>query len=147
VPLSDYDKGLIARRAGGEYGMNAILHRILLDNRKNREPDEADYLDFLRLVTKKSWDWGEYEALQRKILDRHPYPFGRPKEERPAEPIKQNRIYKCRICGEGGHNARSCPKKDGKTVIKYDDGFPRLAPGVDPSAMTDLQVEREPEKP
>lgn len=133
VSLTERDKELIARRAAGEYACAPQLRKISL---KSRDPDDAVYLDFLRLVLQRSFNIEDYERLQLKVLEQHPHPFGLPPKKKTTKSVSKQstkRVYKCRVCDGPGHNARGCPNKPEGPTTTDTDGFTRLSPGFDPS--------------
>jgi hypothetical protein len=139
VKLTECERILIARRAAGEYGVVSAVRRIVDAHKKNRNPDDAIFLEFSRLIFQKSWRNEDYERLQRSVLAVIPEPWGPPfwKREPKPEPAgttrKKRRIVKCGLCSGEGHNARTCPSKPSTPTATYTDGIERLAPGFDPN--------------
>ena len=146
--LSDREKELIARRAGGEYAIIPTIRNILTKHQKNRNPEDAPFLDFARLVLRKTIPWDEYMSQAKIVLDLYPEPFGPPwnkqglegpipgpypESEAPKKKTKKKRQRKCGICSEPGHNARTCPQKPATPTMTSDDGIERLTPGFDPN--------------
>jgi hypothetical protein len=77
VKLTEREKKLVARRAHGEYAVNDPVERIWRAHRKkNRNPEDAPYLEFMRVVHKKNHTWDEYAEVMKPLLDLHPYPWG-----------------------------------------------------------------------
>lgn len=133
--LTEQDRMLIARRAAGEYACMPQLRRISL---KSRDPADAVYIDFLRLVLKRGFKIEDYERLQLRVLALHPHPFGLPPKKKSSKrtAAPKQRVYKCRICDKPGHNARGCPNKPEGPTTTDTDGFTRLSPGFDPSRQS-----------
>ena len=139
--LSEEERRIIAQRAAGSYAILPRLRRLMQDHKKNRSPEDAVFLEFGALVLKKSWDWAEYERLQRLVLTEVPEPWGPQvrRKERPAGDVdevpkpKKKRTVTCGICGGQGHNARSCSDKPDTPTITHTDGFERVKPGYDPN--------------
>ena len=145
-------------RAGGAYGIIPEIRKIVAKHAENTNPDDAVFLEFSRLVVKKSIKLGEYERLQLAVLEIVPRPFGmvwsksappdplpgpypesEPKKKRP----KKRCIVSCGICGEPGHNARGCANKPDTSVVKHTDGVERLTPGFDPNPPKKVDEEKE----
>lgn len=133
---------LIARRAFGEYSIIPQVRTIVSQHRKNRNPDDQVLLEFARLVQQKSWDWKEFERLQKAVMEIIPEPYGTPwwkkprSESKPAgttTPKRKKRVIKCGICSGEGHNARTCPSKPNTPTVTHTDGIERLSPGFDPN--------------
>ncbi len=102
MKLTHDEKLTIAQRAAGSYATISKLRRIVEDHKRNRDPDDAPYLEFGRLVLKQTWTWPDYERLQRGVLNLWPEPFGpqyvggspveqKPKKSRKAAGKKDSR--------------------------------------------------------
>lgn len=133
--LTDYEIEMVCRRAMGEYAIIGACRRILTSHKKSdRDPKDKLYYEFLEVALAKTIKWARYEKLQKQILERHPPrtppPLDQPRTKQKPEKVKG--VRRCKICGTPGHNARTCPEKEGKKTLEYDDGFERLAPGYDP---------------
>jgi hypothetical protein len=77
VRLTEWERKLVARRAYGEYGVNESIDRIWREHRKkNRTPEDAPYLEFMRVVYKKTFDWDDYVEAALPLHALHPYPWG-----------------------------------------------------------------------
>jgi hypothetical protein len=76
--LTDRERNIIAQRAAGSYAIVPQLQKIIIDHRKSKSIKDMPFLEFGRLVMKKSWDRDEYERLQRAVLNIIPHPFGIP---------------------------------------------------------------------
>lgn len=144
MKLTEAERLLIARRAHGEYAIIPNVRKIVEAHRKNRRPEDAVFLDFARLVMRKSWDWDDYERLARAVLEVIPEPYGTPwwKKPRtepkpagatPAPKKKKKRVIRCGICSGSGHNSRTCPNKPDTPTVTHTDGIERLSPGFDPN--------------
>ena len=104
MKLSDEEKKIIAQRAAGSYAILARLGEIIRAHRKNRNPEDLPYLEFGRLVVKRSWDQDAYEEKQRVVIDLFPAPFGSgprkkvdpTKQESPKKHKKSTRKQSCR---------------------------------------------------
>jgi len=144
--LTDQEKNYIARRAAGSFAIIPAVQRIVEAHKKNRNPDDAVFLEFARLVLRKSFTWDEYERQSQLVAAIIPHPFGIPwhlKEKlEPADapevaPTKKKkkarRVVKCGICAGEGHNARTCPSKPDTSTVTHTDGIERLSPGFDPN--------------
>lgn len=84
MTLSNLERNTIARRAAGEYGAVPAVRRIVEAHRRNQTPEDQVFLDFARLIIKQTWDWGEYQRLQKAVLTLIPNPFGPPVVHRKA---------------------------------------------------------------
>ena len=144
--LTARERLLIARRAGGEYGVIPQIRKIAaLQKKGEREDTDAIFFDFARLVLQKSWSMDEYLRLQKAVLTEIPEPRGEPfwKKPQPAPevepagtvalPKKKKRVITCGICEGVGHNARTCPAKPNTPTVTHTDGAERLTPGFDPN--------------
>lgn len=152
IRLSDDEKAIIAQRAGGCYSIVPALRRIKTKHTANRNKDDRVYLQFISVCLNKRFDEENYERLQRQILNKHPYPFGyyaldKNETKTEAKTQKPKRQRKCGLCGKAGHNSRSCKKQTGEAILKYKDGFPRLAPGYDPNPASPKDGTSEPSTP
>jgi len=137
MSLSEHERRLIARRASGEYAIVSRVEKIVREHKKNRDPADANLLEFARLVTKKTWSWDEYSRLQKIVLEEAPEPWGprlRPKQPKQSkQPKRSKRVVRCGICGGEGHNARTCAERPDTPTVQYTDGIERLSPGFDPN--------------
>jgi len=68
--MTDHEKELVARRAYGEYAVNEQCTRIWEKYRKKLRG--SIYIEFLRVIHKKSYSWEEYEVAARSIHKEHP---------------------------------------------------------------------------
>jgi hypothetical protein len=136
MKLTEREKTLIARRAAGEYAIIPAVERIVRDHKKNRNPDDQVFLDYARWALTAKWNAKDYERLATAVLAIIPEPFGPPWwkriDETPA-PTLTKRKRKCGLCGQPGHNARTCPDKTSGPTMTYSDGNERLTPGFDPN--------------
>jgi len=155
MSLTEGERNLIAQRAGGSYAIIPNIRQIVQEQVKNRNPDDAVFLEFARLVIRKSFEWDEYEVQAKSILAIIPFPFGRPKplieKIEPADDLeiaptkkkeKARRAVTCGICGGEGHNARTCPNKTDTATVTHTDGIERLSPGFDPNPPKVEEVEK-----
>jgi len=135
--LTDREQLIIAMRAHGSYGVIPAMQKIVTIHRKNRNLDDAVFLDFAKLTLKKH-EWDDYERLGRAVLAIIPEPFGAPYraptaeevvEEDLAPKIKSRRTVTCSICSKSGHNAKTCPDKPNTPTVQCADGLTRLTPG------------------
>lgn len=157
MSLTDRERRMIARRAGGEHAVNDVVARIVRAHKSNRDPDDEVFLDFARLIQQRSYEWDEYARLQRKVLNIISDPWGtedvtrvrrkarvrtEPETTVPdaaivevagPDPKTKKRVVTCGICGLTGHNVRTCPNKATGPTLKYADGVERLSPGYDPN--------------
>jgi len=155
LKLTDHERLLIAQRAQGSYAIIPQVRRIVSAHQKNRNPEDAPFLEFARLTLRKSHAWDDYERLGRAVLAIIPEPHGTPfwklPKPDPVEPAgedkvrapKQKRSRKCGICSERGHNARTCPNKPDTPTVTHTDGIERLSPGFDPNPPSKVEEEKE----
>jgi len=87
MTLTDDEKVLIARRAGGEYAAIPQIRKLVANHHKNRNPDDEVYLSFARLSVRKSWDWDDYEEKAQAVLAFIPHPWS--PDAAPKEPKKE----------------------------------------------------------
>jgi hypothetical protein len=140
--LTDDEKILIARRAGGEYAVNVPVTAIWRKhNRKNRSPDDKIYLDFMRVIHKKSHTWEEYEKVVRPVIEAHPDPLGMDayRRAREAKAAKQDQPRRRKRQAKKKKKESTPepppPKPDPETGFVVDsEGFTWLPADWDPTA-------------
>lgn len=98
--LTDEEKILIARRAGGEYAVIDRIRKLVSSHRKNRNPEDEVYLSFARLSVRQSFSWDDYEEKAKAVLELIPRPWS--PLATPGEPRKQKKTKRPKRKGAAG---------------------------------------------
>jgi hypothetical protein len=122
VPLTDKEKTTIACRAAGSYAVIPSIRRIVRDQAKNRTPEDQVFLDFARLILKKSFRWEDYEPKARAVLAIIPEPFG---------PCWSSKISNLEPPVEEKPKKRRNPPRKNNNRNKPPKGEPPRAGGID----------------
>lgn len=70
--LTNEEKDLIARRAGGEYAVDDRVRRIVSTHKKNHNVVDDVFLSFARLIQGRSWPWPEYQKRAGLVVSLRP---------------------------------------------------------------------------
>lgn len=136
MQLTDAEKQLVLRRAKGEYAVDDCCRRIWnAHGKKNRCPEDAPYIEFLRVVVCKTINLKSYEATQRVLLGMQP---SEQVKEKPKPKVKQVRekpqsTKKARIDSQIAEVKTDTEESVAEgDYMKDHDGFFRLPPGWRP---------------
>ena len=70
MPLTEYEKLLVVRRAWGEYAISNCIRKLVTEQRKNRTLEDRPFLEFARLTVKSSYSMDELIDWCKMIVDK-----------------------------------------------------------------------------
>ena len=109
--LTDEEKSFIARRAAGAYSSDPAASKIVKANKKNLNPEDQVFLDYIRWSLAKKWNKEDYVRLATAVLEVIPEPFGTPwTKKAEAPPVKKKPKKRRNPPGEDG-GGKEPPKR------------------------------------